>query len=1017
MSLFSPSMDHAIATLPEILVPQAKTAIEHLEASFDDEQRQKLSTLLAQSSPLASQLLRAMIGSPFVLESICRHPQWLLNWLLVDAPYTPLTPVRIFEMAEMCCAQCTTVEELDRVLRQLRQRLMLAVIWRDANRLSDFAQVCQSMTAMAEACIAQALNFHYRLLVQKHGVPIGRESGQPQPMLVIGMGKLGGAELNVSSDIDLLFVFPEAGETDHSRPLENQQFFTRLGQRLIKTLNDITVDGFVFRVDMRLRPYGQSGALVSNFTALENYYQTQGREWERFAAIKARVVASSVLPEGDLQADKLAIFQRDAVAQLDDILLPFTYRKYIDFSVIDALRRLKDMIVQEVRRKGMETNIKLGAGGIRELEFIVQSFQLIRGGRDTQLQQRHWLSVLEQLCSDQTIEVDVADDLKAAYLFLRHTEHAIQYYRDQQTQELPVDALPQAVLAWLMGHENWPSFVAALEQHRACVSEQFQMVIAEPEDKAVQQTVDDEWSLLWHDNLDKAAEFLEAKGCQQADAVLQQLTHLKDSWSVRQLSATARDALDHLIPQLLDTVAELEQPDTTLLRMLVWLEKIVGRSSYITLLRENPMVLRHLSVLFQGSVWIAELLAQMPSLLDELLDIEGLYTLPSKEELQHELHLRLLRVPPDDLEAHMEVLRYFKLAHSLRVAVSELAGSLKLMKVSDYLTWIAEVVLEEVMQLAWQQLKERHGLPSGLVDFSEGGATPGFMVIGYGKLGGLELSYSSDLDLVFLYQADAQGVTDGEKSVDNQTFYTRLGQKIIHILNTRTLSGPLYEVDMRLRPSGNSGLLVSSMSAFSHYQQHDAWTWEHQALVRARPICGDSMLIGEFLQLRQQVLGRHRDGVELKQAVIDMRQKMRDHLGSSASKKAGKRTQIVANTENNEKRPLFHLKQDAGGIVDIEFMVQYAVLAGSHTDSRLSEYTDNVRILESLQHSGFITSEQVKTLTDAYLRYRQVSHRLALQQQSSLIDLSDFSEYSLPSICHQVQSLWQALLSGDEKEG
>lgn len=996
--------------LPESLQGDAENISAQLLASIDEGQQKILLQRVLSDEAIGAQLVRALVGSQYVLESCCREPELLLHGLLMDAPYTPLSAVRIIEMADLSCCDCETSEDLDKALRRLRRRLMTAIIWRDLNRLSDFREVCQSMTALAEACIQQALDFHYKTLSDKHGIPMGASSGQPQPLLVLGMGKLGGGELNVSSDIDLIFTFPESGQTDHdSRPLDNQSFFIRLGQRLMKSLNTVTVDGFVFRVDMRLRPYGQSGALVSSFAALENYYATQGRDWERFAAIKARVVACTTLADRQ-QSLRL---EHDAVEQLQAILLPFTYRRYTDFSVIESLRKLKMMIVQEVRRKGMDANVKLGAGGIRELEFIAQSFQLVRGGRESQLQERHWLSVMAQLEAAEVFDEGVVENLCEAYVFLRNTEHAIQAYQDQQTQQLPQDPHTQEILAWVLGYASWPLFLAELDTCRQVVSEQFQLVIAEPRDKSVQHSVDGHYLLLWqegsvdHDESATWVDFLQAQGCTESEAIIECLERLRGSWTVKQLSASSRDSLDVLVPQIMATVMQLEEPNTTLLRMLGWLDKVVGRSSYITFLLENPTVLRHLTILFQGSLWVAELLGQMPSLLDELLNTDTLYTLPTKAELQDELRVRLLRVEPDDIEATMEVLRYFKLAHSLRIAASDLAGSMPLMNVSDYLTWIAEVVLEQVLNVAWHQLSLRHGIPEGavLAPACEGQCTtvPGFLIVAYGKMGGIELSYSSDLDLVFIYDADAHAMTNGEKPIDVPTFYARLGQKVIHILNTRTLSGPLYEVDMRLRPSGNSGLLASSIQAFSRYQLNDAWTWEHQALARARPVVGDNQLAVRFNALRQQLLCQPRDIPSLESDVLEMRQKMREHLGSSSTSQ-GK------NGKNRDKTPLFHLKQDPGGIVDIEFMVQYAVLAWASQRPNIAEYTDNIRILEQVHASGLIDADKALMLIENYKAYRELAHRLALQQQSSLIAEDQFMPYELPIRRKQVQELWQQLL-------
>lgn len=1006
--------------LPHRLQLEGGTVCLRLMNCLNNTEQEKLLRLLLKpsaekNSDLSHQFVKAVVGSRFILDNICQEPTLLFHWLLVDAPYAPLSVQRIMDIVELSTCDCTSGDELNKLLRQIRRRLMLAIIWRDINRLSDFSEVCQSMTSLAEACIQQCLNFHYAELTKKHGLPIGTLSGQPQPMLVLGMGKLGGSELNVSSDIDLIFTFPEAGETAAEKPLDNQQFFTRLGQRVIKSLNEITSEGFVFRVDMRLRPYGHSGALVSNFTALENYYETQGRDWERFASVKARIVACASLPD----PEQSLILQQQYSAQLYDLLQPFVYRRYTDYSIVESLRQLKSMIEQEVRRKYSRANIKLGTGGIRELEFILQSIQLIRGGRHQQLQQRNWLAALQHMQAENIFDASTSQALHEAYIFLRNTEHAIQGWQDQQTQQLPEEPLNQAILAWVMGFTDWDNFTARLDQHRQNVSSVFQDIIAKPEYQQ-QQTVtviDEHWQRLWHtlwqnkDNTN-SAQWLHAQGYQQADKILAQLDKLQRSGQVKRLPENPKQQLDLLVPLILSIAAKQDRPDTGTLRILQWLEKIAGRSSYITLLLENPDVITRLIPLFRDSLWVSELLQQMPSLLDELLDDRQLYFLPQKHELQSELRQRLLRIDSDDSEAAMEVLRYFKLAHSLRVAASDLSGRLPLMKVSDYLTWIAEAVLEQVLLLVWNQLTSKHGIPSGIhkdhQHRHELEDVPGFIIVGYGKLGGIELSYNSDLDLVFIYRADPQGMTNGAKSLDNQTFYTRLGQKIIHILNTRTLSGPLYDVDMRLRPSGNSGLLASSLNAFIRYQNHDAWIWEHQALVRARPLAGDQDLARELHQLRQQILQKSRELPNLKVEIIEMRQKMRDHLGSGASSGTGTKQ------KSQEKAPLFHLKQDAGGIVDIEFMVQYAVLAWAHKKPGLSEHTDNIRILEALQSSDDSEFKDAALLIDIYQAYREVGHRLALQlQPSSLTEeqlQGQFANYALTVKQQQIQALWQGLL-------
>jgi len=978
--------------VPESLWADLQTSTETLLTVLDDEQQSRLQRLFESKPEMAVQLAKAMVGSQYVLEACCRDPSLLFHWLLADVAHTPLSALRIIDLVESVTDECTDIDELSAILRRVRRQLMVGILWRDFNRLSSCDETCQSMTTMAEVCLQVAIDFHYRELSATHGVPIGGLSGAPQPLLVIGMGKLGGAELNVSSDIDLIFAYPESGQTDHpKRPLDNSTFFTRLGQRLIKTLSAQTEDGFVFRVDMRLRPYGQSGGLVSSFAALEDYYHTQGRDWERFAMIKARIVA--IAQSSSESPPQMLDSKREAIAQLEAILRPFAYRKYIDFSAIDALRRLKLLINQEVRRKGMLDDVKLGPGGIREIEFIAQSFQLIRGGRDPRLQDRSLLAVLGHLEHLGYLSAEIVDSLSVAYRFLRDTEHGIQGYNDQQTQQLPNASDECERLAWVMGYPHWDAFWDDFQRHREQVNQQFQAVVADPQEERPDSDTQPMWTALWQGSFHDEEDFLTEQGFAQPSAVMTQLQDLHSSRSVLAMSATARERLDLLMPQMLEVVAAAasrgNSPDATLPLMLGWLEKVLGRTAYLVLLLENPAVLLRLTQLCESSSWIAQQLAQTPSLLDELIDVNTLYAPPAKDELQDELRQQLLRLNPDDLETHMEVLRYFKLIHSLRVAASEVMGHLPLMKVSDYLTCIAEVILAEVLQLAWQQLVSRHGAPNG-------DKSPNFIVVAYGKLGGIELGYNSDLDLVFIYDTEAQGMTEGDKPIDNQTFYTRLGQKIIHILNTRTLSGQLYDVDMRLRPSGNSGLLVSSLRAFERYQLNDAWTWEHQALVRARVVTGAESLAGAFAKVRQQVLSQHRALDVLQQEVVEMREKMRTHLGSKEPK----------SHDDEVNSPQFHLKQDAGGIVDIEFMVQYAVLAWAQQQPSLVKYTDNIRILECLSVAGFISPANEQILIDAYKAYRIAGHRLALQHRSTVVEADLFAQER-----QQVTAIWQQLFN------
>ncbi|ETK23750.1 bifunctional [glutamate--ammonia ligase]-adenylyl-L-tyrosine phosphorylase/[glutamate--ammonia-ligase] adenylyltransferase [Pseudomonas sp. FH1] len=971
-----------LAELPAILLPKAQRAEQSFRdavAALDDDHG-----LSAWTPQRWADFTRVCAASDFVIEQSVRDPLMLLElvaWGELDRGFAP---------DELCgqiagaVQQAETEDELGRVLRRQRTRQQVRIIWRDLTRQADLVQTCRDLSDMADASIDQAYQWLYQRHCVQFGTPTGRRSGEPQHMVILGMGKLGAVELNLSSDIDLIFAYPEGGETvGVKRSLDNQEFFIRLGQKLIKALDPMTVDGFVFRVDMRLRPYGSAGALVLSFNALEQYYQDQGRDWERYAMIKARVVA------GDQVAG----------AQLLDMLRPFVYRRYLDFSAIEALRTMKQLIQQEVRRKGMADNIKLGSGGIREVEFIAQAFQLIHGGRDLSLQQRPLLKVLGTLEGQGYLPPAVIAELRNGYEFLRYTEHAIQAIADRQTQMLPDGPEDQARIAFMLGFADWTAFHERLMYWRGRVDWHFRQVIADPDEEEGEESelvVGGEWLPLWEESQDEeaACRQLAEGGFTDATKALKALAGLRSSPQLRAMQRLGRERLDAFIPRLLAQAVEHTNPDLVLERVLPLVEAVARRSAYLVLLTENPDALRRLLTLCAASPWIAEQITRFPLLLDELLNEGRLFKPPLAPELAAELRERLTRIPEDDLEQQMEALRHFKLAHRLRVAASEIAGSLPLMKVSDYLTWLAEAILEQVLALAWRQTVARHGSPQR-VDGTL--CDPGFIIVGYGKVGGIELGHGSDLDLVFIHDGDPQAETDGAKPIDGAQFFTRLGQRIIHLLTTQTNSGQLYEVDMRLRPSGASGLLVSSLGAFDRYQQNEAWTWEHQALIRARVLVGSQDVGQAFEQVRAKVLGQQRDLAKLRQEVSEMRAKMRDNLGTKTT---------AAGTGANafEATAAFDLKQDAGGIVDIEFMVQYAALAWSAQHPSLLRYTDNIRILEGLEQVGLMPAADAHLLREVYKAYRSAAHRQALQNEAGTVAGDQFADER-----RQVMRIWREL--------
>jgi glutamate-ammonia-ligase adenylyltransferase len=866
--------------------------------------------------------------------------------------------------------------ELGRQLRLFRRREMQRIIWRDLNRLSDLIETTRDVTLLAEACVQVALDYLHSMVANDYGKPVD-SYGNEQKLLVIAMGKMGGGELNLSSDIDLIFAYPEAGQTEGAkRSVSNQQFFERLGQKLIASLDAQTVDGFVFRVDMRLRPYGQSGPLVQNFAALEDYYTTQGRGWERFAMVKARIVT------GD----------RASAVMLQEILNPFVYRRYLDYGAIEALRDLKRKINLEVARKGMHSNIKLGQGGIRELEFIVQSFQLIRGGRLQSLQVQSFKQALDEIAAEGLLEEEIKIQLWQAYQFLRNTEHAIQAIDDKQTQQLPTDELWQQRLATVMGEISWDKFLHCLDAHRDNVHRCFANMIANEEKACTKQ---DSPHLDWRPemNADESIALLQALNYQQPDVIIETLQQFYTSRSVVALAAVPRARLDGLMPEVLRVCATQEESDRTFGLVFNLIQAVIRRSVYLTLLMENAQALEQLALLCQRSQWIADQLTAFPDLLDELLDPRNLYATQSKTDLQDQLRQQTLRLDANDQEQQMEVIRYFVRACNLRIAASEITGRLSLMEASDQLTWTAEVVVEHVANVAWHQMAAKYGTPVPTMDKTYDGATPGFIVVAYGKVGGLEMGYKSDLDLVFLHDNLVGETIGGPKSVDSSTFFARLGQRIIHLLSTSTHAGMAYEIDMRLRPSGNSGMLVSSLSSFDKYQQQSAWTWEHQALVRSRVIAGDTITAQAFNAIRIDQLRKTRNIEKLRNDVAEMRIKMRKHLDKST--KDGK----------------YCLKQASGGIVDIEFMVQFAVLAWSHKFEQLAQWTDTVRLLETMSNTKVISEHQAHQLIEAYKIFRSAAHDLQLQNRPAEVLLSEFTEQR-----EAVQQCWQSFLSNHMKE-
>lgn len=804
--------------------------------------------------------------------------------------------------------------DLGRALRLLRQDAMLRMIVRDLGGFADLDEITSTTSALAEVAIDAALRHVEADLAAQYGAP-RNAGGARQQLHVVGMGKLGGGELNVSSDIDLILLYPEDGETDGQRALTNHEFFTRVARRMISALSELTEHGFVFRVDTRLRPYGDSGPLVMSFDMLENYLITQGREWERYAWIKARAITG------------------DRGEELMELVRPFVFRRHLDYSAFSSMRDLHEQVRREVARRDIADNIKLGPGGIREIEFIVQAFQLIRGGRDAVLRARPTLEVLGRLGERRLLPDAAVTELREAYVFLRNLEHRLQYRDDQQTHRLPQDDEDTLAVARTMQFPTTAAFAAALENHRAHVSSHFGAIFADS------STSQHPLASIWLDAecAEAVVEKLDALGYRRSTELQQRLTAMRRSGRYREMPAVSQARLDRLIPLTIEAALACNHPDNTLARVLQLLESVSRREAYLALLEQYPDALKRVAELMSASPWVAQYLTQHPILLDELLDPRTLYSAPDWPHLTATL-LRDLGDAEGDVERQMDILRHFKQTQTLRLVAQDLGGTLPLETLSDHLSDLACILLREVMRLVWTHLRQRHR------------PEPAFAIVAYGKLGGKELGYASDLDLVFLYDDTAPEAPEN---------YARLAQRINHWLTSMTAAGMLYETDLRLRPDGVSGLLVSPLASFRDYQLKNAWSWEHQALTRARFVAGDAGIGKAFEDLRIAVLRTPRDRAALKEEIRAMRGKMLDgHPNPTA---------------------LFDLKHDPGGIIDVEFIVQYLVLGHACDHAELTGNIGNLALLKLAARLGLIPEPEAVAAHAAYRRFRQLQHTLRLQ--------------------------------------
>ena len=862
-------------------------------------------------------------------------------------------------------------------LRLARQRLMLWIAFRDLNGMADLSEVTHALSHFAEEAVDLSIAYIREDLRLRFGLPWSSVTDSEMPLMVVGMGKLGGLELNLSSDIDLIFLYEHEGET-HGAPksLSYHEWFTRMGKRLIKLMSEHDENGFVFRVDMRLRPNGDSGPLVCSLDMLEEYLLVQGREWERYAWIKGRLI--SPLPS----SPAFAYCERE----LDQLIRPFVYRRHLDYGVIASIRELHAQIQHEAEKRssnhhGRSKDIKLGRGGIREIEFLAQMFQLMRGGTDPRFRIRPTLEVLELLKQQGILPGNEVDDLKTAYIYLRRLEHRIQVWEDQQTHYLPEDEVARTRLALSMvgpdQHQEQSTFLGELNRHQTAVAQYFEKAFVLDDAARLDST-----SLPVDWEPDRTL-FPEATARWLAWA---------DSSKQRQLPEKSKIIFNNLIRKAADSL-QADPPasisaDQTLLRFFDLLEAVARRSAYLSILSEYPQALSNVLALLKASQWGAEYLTRHPHLLDYLLNSrteKALIEHPEQywQEVKATLEMRLddVMADGDGSEQAMDILR---ITHHTETFITLLADlgigvdhELSVEKVSDHLSALADLILQTTFERVWPSVARKFELPND--------ATAPFAVISYGKLGGKELGYASDLDLVFLYQAE-------ETDFAAQEIYALLAKRMINWLTAYTSAGSLFEIDTRLRPNGSAGFLVTNADAFKKYQlregDNSAWVWEHQALTRARFSAGSRVVGNFFDDVRFEVLSQKRDVNQLRSEILEMRRKV--HAGHP-------------NPSSD-----FDLKHDAGGMVDIEFIVQFLVLAFSNTHPQLIGNWGNIALLRIAGEADLISSSIAHQAGDAYRLLRARQHRLRLDgAEKTRVDLA--LEPRLVEAREVVLGLWQEI--------
>ncbi len=913
--------------------------------------------------------------SDFVARNCIRYPEMFYK-LYAEGFESARSLEDYSNMVSQVIAASNDDAHLMKLLRELRQQEMVRIAWRDLNKLADVETILQELTDFAEVVVAVTLMHLEKQQAEVFGMPLD-ENGEEQSLMVFAMGKMGGGELNFSSDIDLIFIFADDGETPGPRRKSHYEFYLAVIRKLVKVLDEVTADGFVYRVDTRLRPFGESGPMAMSFSGVEQYYHSHGRDWERYAMIKAKLITG-----------------RDADKQyLRSLLTPFVFRRYLDFSMIESIREMKGMINAQMKRKQMSNNVKLGPGGIREIEFIGQTLQLIRGGREPELRERSLIKVLTLVAEKNYLHKDEVEQLIQAYWFLRKLENRLQMLNDRQTHTLPDDDLSQQRICFAMQMQSWEKLLEQLSCHQHAVDAVFQNLIAH-ENEGQEASVSS-FAMFWKhtdagdDAKEDVRQFLEDTGYSDIDEIIELLHQLRSSSYVKHLTGDTARLLARVIESIVVKIADYPEQVLLLDRVCRIIKALAGRKVYISLLSEYPVIQLQMLTLCAASEWFTERLVKYPILLDSLLSTAE--TFRQQYDVKSLLAIEMQRIESDsggdnkytdaDLELQMDRMRQFKRQMVFTVAMLDVFYEEPVETVSDRLTEIANILLEEILTLSWQTMAAKYGEPSCIID--EKIFKPVMSIVAYGKMGGNELGYGSDLDIIFLHSSSGEKqYTTGEKSIDNQSFFARVAQRVIHFLTIRTYSGILYETDTRLRPNGQSGLMVSSINAFESYQHEKAWTWEHQALIRARFVTGGALIEQEFDRIRSSVIRQQRDVPSLLQEVVTMREKMREHLAN--------------------KSVDFDIKQDAGGLVDIEFMTQAGILIHAEQHAECIAHTATLELINELSKVGWYNTDEAENIANAYRYFRKLKNWQNLQCEANESEVSQHRD--------NVVAVWKRLM-------